>query len=139
MRLTLAKLRDRLRERLAEEDLPWGVWLFMRALWEEDELTQRDLTIKVGMRQPTTVVAVRTMKRLGLVRLKRDAEDRRKVFIYLTDKGKRLRNKLLPDVDDLNNKVALRGFAEKETEELKRLLMKMYRNLSDESQGDIRR
>lgn len=131
MRLTLAKLRERLRDRLAAEGLPWGIWLFIRTLWEEDELTQRDLTTKVGLRQPTTVVAVRSMERLGLVRLKRDEQDRRKVYICLTDKGKKLRDKLLPDVANLNNKVALRGFTAKESEELKRLLTKMHGNLSD--------
>ena len=131
MRLTLAKLRDRLRKRLAAEGLPWGIWLFIRALWDEDELSQRDLTTRVGLRQPTTVVAVRTMERLGLVRLRRDGEDRRKVFICLTDKGKKLRDKLLPDVAHLNDKVALKGFSAKEAEELRRLLTKMHHNLSD--------
>lgn len=131
MRVTLAKLRDKLKKRLAVEGVPWSIWLFIRTLWDEDELSQRELTARVGLRQPTTVAAVRTMERLGLVRLKRDGADKRKLCICLTEKGKSLREKLLPDVIELNEKIALRDFTDKEAAELKRLLSKMHRNLSE--------
>jgi DNA-binding MarR family transcriptional regulator len=131
MRLTLAGLRDKLKKLLAAQGVPWSVWPFVRALWDEDQLSQRELTQRVGLRQPTTVSAVRTAVRLGLVRLRRDDKDRRKVFICLTDKGKRLKDKLLPDVIVLNERIALKDFSDKEAAELKRLLLKMHRNLAD--------
>jgi DNA-binding MarR family transcriptional regulator len=135
MRLTLAKLRDELRKRLVVEGIPWSVWYFLRALWDDDELTQRELTARVGMRQPTTVSALQTMEHLGLVTLRRDAEDRRKLRICLTDKGRRLKEKLLPDVIALNDDVALKDFSDKETAEFRRLLLKMSRNLAEFSRG----
>lgn len=131
MRLTLARLRDKLKKLLAAQGVPWSVWPFVRALWDEDELSQRELTQRVGLRQPTTVAAVRTAVRLGLVRLRRDDKDRRKVFICLTDKGKRLKGKLLPDVMVLNERIALKGFSDGEAAELKRLLLKVHQNLID--------
>ena len=50
---------------------PWGVtmgmWYFLRALWDEDGLTQRELSRRVGMMEPTTVSALNHMERRGLI------------------------------------------------------------------------
>ena len=39
-----------------------GHWYFLRALWEEDGLNQRELSRRVGMMEPTTVTAVNGME-----------------------------------------------------------------------------
>jgi DNA-binding MarR family transcriptional regulator len=115
--------------------LPYGVsagqWPFLRQLWVEEGLTQRELSRRVGMREPTTVTALNTMEKAGLVRRAPSKEDRRKIHIYLTPKAKRLRKPLLACVAKVNG-VAARGLTEKEIETLRRVLMRMSDNLSQE-------
>lgn len=73
-----------------------GMWYFLRALWEEDGLTQRELSKRIGTMEPTTLSAIQSMLRQGLVRRVRNKTDRRKLHIYLTAKGRNLRPTLLP-------------------------------------------
>jgi len=48
------------------------MWYFLRALWERDGVNQRELTNSVGIMQPTTVMALRSMQSRGLVRMEPD-------------------------------------------------------------------
>ncbi|MEM8916973.1 MAG: MarR family transcriptional regulator, partial [Pseudomonadota bacterium] len=85
-----------LSDRLAKRDVSIGQWYFLRALWREDGLTQRELSYRVGMMEPTTVTALNGMERKDLVRRVRNPRDRRKINIFLTDKGRSLEDELLP-------------------------------------------
>ena len=62
---------------LAEHGVSHGHWSFLRVLWEEDGLSQRELSTRVGMMEPTTVIALRGMEKAGLVRRSRSSADRR--------------------------------------------------------------
>ena len=85
-----------LQSRIASHGVSMGQWFFLRALWDEDGLTQRELSQRVGMMEPTTVTALNGLERRGLVERVRNIHDRRKVNIYLTPKGRNLRDVLLP-------------------------------------------
>ncbi len=91
-----------LQERISIHGVSMGQWFFLCALWEKDGLTQRELSQKVGMMEPTTVTALNGMERRGLVERVRNVNDRRKVNIYLTPKGMALRDVLLPAADAVN-------------------------------------
>src|SRR5215510_2249109 len=80
-----------LERRIAAHGVTRGQWYFLRVLWTEDGLSQRELSARVGMMEPTTVIALRSMERSGLIRRARSADDRRKVRVFLTAKAKRLR------------------------------------------------
>src|SRR5206468_12113127 len=82
-------------KRIAEHGITRGQWYFLRVLWDEDGLSQRELSARVGMMEPTTVIALRSMEKAGLIRRARSAEDRRVTQVRLTRKAKRLRNRLL--------------------------------------------
>ena len=82
--------------RVSRHGVSIGMWYFLRALWEEDGLTQRELSRRVKMMEPTTATALESMERRGLISRTRNAEDRRKVNIRLTAEGRRLRDVLLP-------------------------------------------
>src|SRR5947207_10097230 len=84
-----------LERRIAAYGVTRGQWYFLRVLWNEDGLTQRELSARVGMMEPTTVIALRSMEKSGLIRRVRSADDRRKTLVWLTPKAKRLRNRLL--------------------------------------------
>lgn len=105
-----------------------GQWFFLRELWQEDGLTQADLSARVGMKAPTTLVAIRRMVEDGLVVRKKDARDRRKVRIYLTGKGRRTRDVLLPVARDVNFE-ATKGFTKEEILQFQSLFDRMKKNL----------
>jgi DNA-binding MarR family transcriptional regulator len=84
-----------LERRIAPFGVTRGQWYFLRVLWISDGLSQRELSARVGMMEPTTVIALRSMERTGLIRRVRGADDRRKMRVFLTAKAKRLRNELL--------------------------------------------
>nr|WP_245613173.1 MarR family transcriptional regulator [Skermanella stibiiresistens] len=107
-----------------------GQWFFLRALWDEDGLTQRELSQRVGMMEPTTVTALNSMERRGLVERVRNPHDRRKVNIYLTPKGRGLRDVLLPCAAEVSD-LATRGIAPADLALTIDVLHRMIINLGD--------
>lgn len=116
--------------RIATYGVSIGQWYFLRALWEEDGLTQRELSHRVGMMEPTTVTALNGMEMRGLVERVRNPRDRRKMNIFLTDKGKSLRDKLMPFEDQVND-FAVVGLTDLETGALRNALRRIIQNLAE--------
>lgn len=114
--------------RIASENISLGIWYFLRALWDKDGVTQRELSQHLGAVEPTAVTALEQMERRGLVWRGRDAGDRRRRIVYLTEKGKELKNKLLPCAVEVNE-IALEGFSAEEVQNLRHLLLKVKSNL----------
>ena len=52
-----------LERRISPHGVTRGQWYFLRVLWEEDGLSQRELSARVGMMEPTTVIALRGMEK----------------------------------------------------------------------------
>jgi DNA-binding MarR family transcriptional regulator len=102
LRKTSRAMAGVLRAQIASENISIGMWYFLRALWERDGVIQRELTDYVGLMQPTTVAALRSMQSLGLVRTEPDKADRRSIRIFLTREGRRLKPRLLPKVAAIN-------------------------------------
>src|SRR5579863_2525326 len=96
IRATHRLLQRFLQVKIEPHGITLGMWYFLRALWHEDGLTQRELSNRVGTMEPTTLSAIVIMEKKGLVRRVRNQDDRRKWHIYLTPKGRALRSKLLP-------------------------------------------
>ena len=95
-----------LERRISPHGVTRGQWYFLRVLWEEDGLSQRELSARVGMMEPTTVIALRGMEKAGLVRRARSAEDRRITRVHLTPKARRLRDRLLQISQGVNDQGA---------------------------------
>jgi len=123
---------------LEKRTLPYGVtagqWRFLRVLWLEDGLTQRELSRRVGMREPTTVTALKGMEKAALVRRQQSVEDRRKIHVFLTPKAKALQATLAPFIAEVNE-IAIQGLSPDEVRMLRRLLQHVGRNLAPELEG----
>lgn len=117
-----------LQSKIAPHGVSIGQWYFLRVLWDKDGLTQRELSQRVGMMEPTTVTALNGMERRGYVKRVRNVEDRRKINIYLTDKGRALKTRLLPFVPEIN-RLATRGIPDSDIEHVRKLLAAMKKNL----------
>lgn len=70
-------------------------YLSLLALWETDGLTVHELAAKLEIEGATATPIVQRLEKLGLVDRKRDTQDERRVHIFLTTKGKKLRKKAL--------------------------------------------
>ena len=77
-----------LQDAIADHGILIGQYHFLRVLWEKDEITQRELANAVGMKESTTFTALAGMEKQGLLTRKRDSNDRRKMTVRLTDKGR---------------------------------------------------
>lgn len=109
-----------------------GQWRFLRQLWREDGITQRELSERVGMREPTTVVALKGLEKAGFITRKKTAEDRRKTYIFLTPHAKKLELILAPMNAEIHE-IATRGMTDEEVEILQRLMRQVIGNLADET------
>jgi DNA-binding MarR family transcriptional regulator len=120
-------------QRLLERRIgPFGVsrgqWYFLRVLWITDGLSQRELSARVGMMEPTTVIALRSMEKSGLIRRVRGDDDRRKVRVFLTAKAKRLRGELLGVARTITDE-AEEGIAPRDLAAFRRIVARMTKNL----------
>ena len=104
------------------------MWYFLRALWHEDGMTQRELSQIVGTMEPTTLTAINTMERRGFVKRVRNTEDRRRINVFLTERGHQLSSVLLPLAQEVTGN-ATTGFSTREKDTLLDLLCAMQRNL----------
>jgi MarR family transcriptional regulator, organic hydroperoxide resistance regulator len=117
-----------LERRIAPYGVTRGQWYFLRVLWNADGLSQRELSVRVGMMEPTTVIALRSMEKSGLIRRVRGDDDRRKVRVFLTAKAKRLRGELLAVARGVNHD-AERGVAARDLAAFRRAVARMTANL----------
>lgn len=129
LRRTHRRFQLHLHQRLLEYDVPIGMWYFLRVLWEEDGLSQRELGRRVTATAPTTVEQLRNMEARSFIRRERTDTDRRKILIFLTEEGKALRPILAPLANQINRD-ALRGLNEGEVGFLRLVLQKMEDNLA---------
>jgi DNA-binding MarR family transcriptional regulator len=119
--------------RLTEHHVSFGHWSFLRALWVEDGLTQRALSERVGVMEPTTFSAIKTMERLGYVVRRQHEGDRKKVYIHLTPKGRLLEKRLVPLAEEVN-RISVDGVAPEHVAITRSVLLTMIENLArDES------
>ncbi len=140
LRLTSRLMARYLQEKIVPHGVTSGMWYFLRALWREDGLTQRELSLIVGTMEPTTLTAIKSMEKKGLVRRVTDEADRRKKHIYLTDEGWALRDKLLPLAKDVVDE-SVEGFSERERaaflEYLRIIQANLIRRLDDEAAAAV--
>jgi MarR family transcriptional regulator, organic hydroperoxide resistance regulator len=128
IRMTHRALQRYLHVKIKPHGVTLGTWYFLRALWHEDGLTQRDLSRRIGTREPTTMTAILAMEATGLVRRVRNDADRRKQNVFLTAKGRRLKSKLIPLAKEVVN-TATTGLSEREVALFLGFLSAVQRNL----------
>ena len=123
-----------LQARIGHYGVNAGMWRFLRVLWEEDAISQRDLSARVGMTGATTALALDRMEREALVLRVRDGKDRRVVRVHLTKKGRGMRDKLLPHAAEVDA-IACAGIGPQKLALLKDLLKQVQKNI--ETRGKL--
>ncbi len=133
VRFTHRAFLEDLQSHLATHDVNAGMWFFLRTLWEEDGITQRELSRRIGISEPTALHQLRKMESAKLLERRRSKTDRRKFDVVLTAKGRRLKQKLLPYAVDLNAD-ALMGIPKSDVQIARRVLADIRDNLSKRRQ-----
>jgi DNA-binding MarR family transcriptional regulator len=113
---------------LARHDLNTGFWYYLRALWAEDGLTQKQLSDMTNVTESTTVTVIEMMRKRGLIIRARDPRDRRKLRVSLTTLGRSLQRELMPYAFQINA-IAAAGVPREEIEMCLSVLMKLSTNL----------
>ena len=132
IRDSMMLLHKLLRTYLARHDISTAQWFLLRVLWEEEGLSQRELSERVNTTEPTTQSALLRMEKQGIIRREKNTTDRRANRIYLTPKGRKLEAAMIPYAMEVN-RVARDGIDDAEIETLRRLLNRMRGNLQRET------
>ena len=126
-----SRLMDRaLNGRLKKYGGSFGQWPFLMTLWAEEGLTQRELSRRVSNEEATTTRTLDRMEADGLIRREANITDRRQRIIYLTSKGKSLRDKLVPEALSISD-LTTGKLTPKEVTALRTALKKMVGTLKE--------
>lgn len=128
VRATYLAVTQVLQKRLEAYRLTSPQWYFMREIWIQEGLSQRELSERVGTAESTTVSALRVLERRRLIYREAKPLDRRTSRVYLTERGHRLREEVLPIIAAVN-KIALKGLSVKEIKAMDDALAGVRSNL----------
>ena len=117
--------------RLAEYGVPFGHWAFLRILWECDGLTQRELSDRAGVMEPTTFAAMKTMEALGYIERRQLPDNKKNMYVHLTPAGRALKKKLVPLAED-TNQVSIQGLSASDIQTTRRVLLTILSNLAQD-------
>ncbi|HWK71070.1 MarR family winged helix-turn-helix transcriptional regulator [Pollutimonas sp. M17] len=125
-----------LQMRLMEHSVSFGHWTFLRILWENDGLTQRQLSEEAGLMDPTTHSALRAMEKLGYISRRKLPNNNKNIHIYLTPKGRALKKVLVPIAEEVNN-IAVNGVSESAIQTTRKTLLAIIENLALDEQESL--
>ena len=77
---------------LTQYDMGYGQMLFLLQLYNQDGISQEELTEKLNIDKGTTAKAVKKLEELGFVTRFKDSTDKRINRIYLTSKAFNIKN-----------------------------------------------
>src|SRR5262245_33828904 len=139
VKLAARGLARALKMRLTEYGVSYGHWTFLRILWEAEGITQRELSLRAGVMEPTTFSALKAMAQRGYITRRRNPLSRKEMQVFLTPQGRALQAKLVPLAEEVND-VALRGVAAADITATRRTLLSLINNLAaDEKVAPLRR
>lgn len=127
IRTTHKVMSRRLASELARHGIAFKQYFYLRALLEEDHISQIELSERVGMNRATVTSVVDTMEREGLVRRIADPDDRRVYLIALTPKGRKLREPIMETIASIQA-AASAGLSARELAEFRRIAERMQQN-----------
>jgi DNA-binding MarR family transcriptional regulator len=120
----------KLQERLADHGISLAQYLHLRELWELNGITQVELSQRVGIEKASSTAVLDALEKQNLILRVRNAEDRRKVNVYLTPAGQKVRSVLSPAAKDVAAQ-AVSELSQAELDVLVSVLNRMIANLEE--------
>lgn len=103
-------------------------WIVLKQVSENNGCSQVEIAQSTVKDAPTTTRTIDQLVNKQLIVKELDPKDRRKYMVFVTEKGNRLIERLLPVVQSYR-KLPVKGFSKKEEENLLELLNRMLKNL----------
>ncbi len=128
LRDTSRRILNDLAARLEPHGITLPQYFVLRELWREEGLTQRELSNRVGVLEPTMVATLDALERRGTIVRVRSTTDRRKTNVQLSPDGRTLRATLHGYASDVLGR-ALTGVGNDEIAALRALLQRIKLNL----------
>lgn len=119
-----ADLSESLDNELKTIGLTINQWPTLFALWEEDGLTQSELTSRCNTAHYTTTRLLDSLEKIGLVERRPHPTSRRAHLVYLTDKGRNLEKEAVAKAKAVNEEF-LTWLSEEEQEQISSILLKI--------------
>ena len=130
IRYTYRAFVKALADELGPHQVTTAQWSALRVLWRHEGLSQVELAQRMMVERASLTPVLAAMAARGLITRTRNSEDRRKVNIFLTAAGRRLKTKILPLVGRINSR-ATRGLSDTEIRQLHALLARIMANLEN--------
>lgn len=115
-------------KRLRENGLTLALWPTLMCLWEKEGVTQREIAQMSKVESSTTTRTLDKLEALELVERRADPESRRSFRIFLTDKGKALKEEVIHLPVEVNQTL-LAGLEEEEQRALIATLQKLVERI----------
>ena len=85
------KILRRYRPLLKQLDLTYTQYIAMMVLWEKETVNEKDLVNALYLQANTLTNLLRNLKKKGYIDINKAEKDRRNILIYLTEKGRELK------------------------------------------------
>jgi len=102
---TLDSIIPKYREVFKQHGISEQQWRILRVLWETQECTAAELAKRTLLPSPSMVGVIDRMNAKGLVLRDRSTEDRRRVNVRLTEKGRSMQAELQPQIDKVYEQI----------------------------------
>jgi len=125
---TNTRLKNELLNRFSKYDVTPEQWAVLNRLWEREGITPKEISETTFKDLPNTARILAKLERKELVYRTPDPADKRSSRVFLTDRGRELKDILIPIARDVLDK-ATRGMTVESVNQLKTLLNKVYQNM----------
>ncbi len=125
-------LAQALAVRIAPHGVVPGQFAQLLALYEDDDLTQRELCDRIGIEQATMANTLQRMQRDGLVDCVPDRTDRRRMRVRLTERAQTLEADLAAAARAVNA-AATQGLSDEEVADFMRITATVIQNLEGDT------
>lgn len=122
------KVYDNFNQNLSEKGSTRVQWQALYFIGKEDRINQTDLANLMQLKASTVVRLIDRMERDGYLYREKDLTDRRISYISLTEKGKKMREELIVEVEAFSKRIT-GNITEDEIKVYKNVLDKMIKNL----------
>lgn len=123
------EMADTLEHFIRSHDLSSAQWGYLRHLYFEDGLSQRELSDRVGRHGATTLSALKRLERAGYVQIRKNDNDQRKNCVFLKPRGRKLVGELMPFVGKVEQ-IAFQGLNDEDIKRFWATIIHMRSNLS---------
>ncbi len=125
----ISRTQSQIRKLFLPKLRPYGItpeqWVLFATLSEEEGISVTDLSSVSFKDKPYTTRLIDNLEEQDLIRREENQNDKRSSLIFLTEKGKKLREEVVTMVQEFHHWM-IEPLSEKEVQELKHLLNKVY-------------